>query len=48
VTAVRIRGAALPDGEPVADAVVYDADPRLDLDQLDTPSAVILRGRPDR
>lgn len=28
-----------------ADAVVYDADPRADLTQLDTPRAVILRGR---
>jgi imidazolonepropionase-like amidohydrolase len=28
-----------------ADAVVYDADPRTDLTQLDAPSAVILRGR---
>jgi imidazolonepropionase-like amidohydrolase len=31
-------------GEP-ADAVIYDSDPRLDLGQLDKPSAVILRGR---
>ena len=31
-------------GDP-ADAVVYDTDPRLDLDQLDRPRAVILRGR---
>jgi imidazolonepropionase-like amidohydrolase len=29
----------------LADAVVYDTDPRLDLDQLGRPSAVILRGR---
>jgi imidazolonepropionase-like amidohydrolase len=29
----------------VADAVVYDADPRTDLAQLDNPRAVILRGR---
>jgi len=28
-----------------ADAVIYDADPRADLDQLDHPRAVILRGR---
>lgn len=28
-----------------ADAVVYDEDPRTDLDQLAAPSAVILRGR---
>jgi imidazolonepropionase-like amidohydrolase len=28
-----------------ADAVVYDADPRTDLSQLDTPRAVVLRGR---
>jgi len=28
-----------------ADAVVYDADPRTDLAQLDRPRAVILRGR---
>ncbi len=28
-----------------ADAVVYDADPRADLAQLDAPRAVILRGR---
>lgn len=28
-----------------ADAVVYDADPRLDLSQLTSPRAVILRGR---
>jgi imidazolonepropionase-like amidohydrolase len=28
-----------------ADAVVYDADPRSDLTQLDTPRAVVLRGR---
>lgn len=34
----------LQSGDP-ADAVVYDTDPRLDLDQLDKPSAVILRGR---
>jgi len=25
--------------------VVYDADPRTDLGQLDTPAAVVLRGR---
>lgn len=31
-----------PDG--LADAVVYHADPRTDLDQLNTPHAVILRG----
>jgi imidazolonepropionase-like amidohydrolase len=29
----------------LADAVVYDADPRTDLAQLDAPRAVILRGR---
>jgi imidazolonepropionase-like amidohydrolase len=29
----------------LADAVVYDADPRTDLGLLDTPRAVILRGR---
>jgi imidazolonepropionase-like amidohydrolase len=34
----------LGDGAP-ADAVVYDEDPRADLGQLDTPRAVILRGR---
>ena len=34
----------LTPGAP-ADAVVYDADPRTDLTQLDAPSAVILRGR---
>jgi hypothetical protein len=34
---MRIRRVALPNGEPVADAVVYDADPRLDLGQLNTP-----------
>jgi imidazolonepropionase-like amidohydrolase len=28
-----------------ADAVVYDADPRTDLDQLDHPRAVVLRGQ---
>jgi imidazolonepropionase-like amidohydrolase len=28
-----------------ADAVVYDTDPRADLDQLDHPRAVILRGQ---
>jgi imidazolonepropionase-like amidohydrolase len=28
-----------------ADAVVYDADPRDDLGQLDKPRAVIVRGR---
>jgi imidazolonepropionase-like amidohydrolase len=28
-----------------ADAVVYDTDPRADLSQLDTPRAVIARGR---
>jgi hypothetical protein len=45
VTAARIRGVALPDGEPVAYAVVYDAHSYRDLGQLNTPSAVILRGR---
>jgi len=34
----------LTPGAP-ADAVVYDADPRLDLDRLNAPRAVILRGR---
>jgi imidazolonepropionase-like amidohydrolase len=34
----------LTPGAP-ADAVVYDADPRTDLAQLDAPRAVILRGR---
>jgi len=34
----------LEDGAP-ADAVVYAEDPRADLDQLDTPVAVVLRGR---
>ena len=34
----------LTPGAP-ADAVVYDADPRTDLTQLDSPRAVILRGR---
>jgi imidazolonepropionase-like amidohydrolase len=29
----------------LADAVVYDADPRTDLALLDAPRAVILRGR---
>ena len=28
-----------------ADVVVYDHDPRTDLDQLDRPAAVVLRGR---
>ena len=28
-----------------ADAVIYDHDPRADLDQLDSPAAVVLRGR---
>lgn len=36
--------AGLIPGAP-ADAVVYDTDPRTDLAQLDTPRAVILRGR---
>ena len=34
----------LAGGAP-ADAVVYDADPRTDLGQLDHPRAIILRGR---
>ncbi|HEX7745440.1 MAG TPA: amidohydrolase family protein [Micromonosporaceae bacterium] len=34
----------LVEGAP-ADAVVYDSDPRTDLAQLDTPRAVIVRGR---
>ncbi|MFE9745352.1 amidohydrolase family protein [Saccharothrix saharensis] len=40
----------LPGLEPgaPADAVVYAEDPRLDLDQLAHPIAVILRGRPVR
>ena len=28
-----------------ADAVIFDADPRTDLAQLDRPRAVIVRGR---
>jgi imidazolonepropionase-like amidohydrolase len=36
--------AGLTDGAP-ADAVVFDADPRTDLAQLDIPRAVIVRGR---
>jgi imidazolonepropionase-like amidohydrolase len=36
--------AGLADGAP-ADAVVFDTDPRTDLGQLDTPRAVIVRGR---
>jgi imidazolonepropionase-like amidohydrolase len=36
--------AGLEPGAP-ADAVVYATDPRLDLSQLDSPLAVILRGR---
>jgi imidazolonepropionase-like amidohydrolase len=36
--------AGLTDGAP-ADAVVFDADPRTDLAQLDIPRAVIARGR---
>src|SRR5579859_5452483 len=35
----------LTPGAP-ADAVIYDADPRTDLAVLDSPKAVILRGRP--
>jgi imidazolonepropionase-like amidohydrolase len=34
----------LTDGAP-ADAVVFDTDPRTDLTQLNTPRAVIVRGR---
>jgi imidazolonepropionase-like amidohydrolase len=34
----------LVDGAP-ADVVVFDADPRVDLGQLDKPRAVIIRGR---
>jgi imidazolonepropionase-like amidohydrolase len=80
---LRVRGVALPDGEPdsalvtagvaphaaiaaaswtarsylglpgladgaPADAVVFDADPRTDLGQLDKPRAVIVRGKPVR
>jgi imidazolonepropionase-like amidohydrolase len=37
-----LRG--LAEGAP-ADAVVYDADPRADLAQLEAPRAVVLRGR---
>jgi hypothetical protein len=37
------RSANIVSGAP-ADAVVYDADPRTDLTQLDARSAVILRG----
>jgi imidazolonepropionase-like amidohydrolase len=33
----------LTEGAP-ADAVIYDADPRLDISQLATPRAVVLRG----
>jgi imidazolonepropionase-like amidohydrolase len=36
--------AGLTEGAP-ADAVVYDTDPRADLTQLDTPRAVVVRGR---
>jgi imidazolonepropionase-like amidohydrolase len=36
--------ASLIEGAP-ADAVVFDADPRTDLGQLDKPQAVIVRGR---
>ena len=44
-TARRYLGiAGLTPGAP-ADAVVFDADPRSDLSQLDTPRAVIFRGR---
>jgi imidazolonepropionase-like amidohydrolase len=32
------------DGAP-ADVVVFDADPRIDLSQLDKPRAVIVRGK---
>jgi imidazolonepropionase-like amidohydrolase len=44
-TARRYLG--LPGLEPdaPADAVVYESDPRTDLDQLAHPRAVILRGR---
>jgi imidazolonepropionase-like amidohydrolase len=34
----------LVEGAP-ADVVVYDRDPRADLDQLDRPAAVVLRGK---
>jgi hypothetical protein len=34
----------LTQGAP-ADVVIYEADPRRDLSQLDRPRAVILRGR---
>jgi imidazolonepropionase-like amidohydrolase len=44
-TARRYLGiAGLTPGAP-ADAVVFDADPRSDLSQLDTPRTVIFRGR---
>jgi len=36
--------AGLSEGAP-ADAVVYDADPRRDLGQLASPSAVVMRGK---
>jgi imidazolonepropionase-like amidohydrolase len=36
--------AGLTEGAP-ADAVIYDADPRLDLSQLAAPRAVVLRGK---
>jgi imidazolonepropionase-like amidohydrolase len=36
--------AGLTEGAP-ADAVVYDADPRLDLSELAAPRAVVLRGK---
>ena len=41
------EGWLLPGLEPgaLADAVVYAADPRTDLHQLDHPLVVILRGR---
>lgn len=34
----------LVDGAP-ADAVVFDADPRTDLGQLDKPRAIVIRGK---
>jgi imidazolonepropionase-like amidohydrolase len=43
-TARRYLGLPGPEPEAPADAVVYAGDPRLDLDQLAHPLAVILRG----
>jgi imidazolonepropionase-like amidohydrolase len=44
-TARRYLGLAGLAPQAPADAVVFDADPRTDLNQLDTPRAVIARGR---